>query len=64
MSHRTVTVALGSLLLGVFFADTAFLAGEANSHPLAPTGPVVAPDVAPLHEGAELRRITAIMMRR
>jgi hypothetical protein len=37
---------------------------SAAAHPVVPTGPVEARDVAPLHQGAELRRITAIMLRR
>jgi hypothetical protein len=37
---------------------------SAAAHPVVPTGPIEARDVAPLQQGAELRRITAIMLRR
>jgi hypothetical protein len=36
---------------------------SAAAHPVVPTGPLEARDVAPLQQGAELRRITAIMLR-
>ena len=36
---------------------------SAAAHPIVPTGPLEARDVAPLQQGSELRRITAIMLR-
>jgi hypothetical protein len=56
-----VAAALALPALALLFG--AALWSAAAAHPVVPTGPVEARDVAPLQQGVELRRITAIMLR-
>jgi hypothetical protein len=61
-SRVAIGLALAPLGIGLIVALAHWR--DAAAHPVALTGPVEARDMAPLHQRAELRRLTSIMLRR